>query len=101
MRFPWATHLVVGFQYQDDAIAGHAAIRKRFGEYGLVLHPEKTRVIEFGSYAGRSAIHRGESKPATFDFLGFTHICGVKHGNGMFTIKRRTMRKRIERSRRS
>lgn len=94
----YADDFVVGFQHHDDARRCHAALRKRFGEYGLVLHPDKTRVIEFGPYAQRNArkdaASTGRRKAETFDFLGFTHICGVKKGNGMFTILRKTMLKR-------
>lgn len=89
----YADDFVVGFQYADDAARCHALLRKRFEEFGLVLHPEKTRVIAFGPFAQSDAKRRG-GKAATFDFLGFTHCCARKRSNGMFTIHRRTMRKR-------
>ncbi len=89
----YADDFVIGFQYVQDAIRCHALLRKRFEEYGLVLHPEKTRVIEFGPFAQKVAAVRG-GKASTFDFLGFTHCCACKRSNGMFTIHRRTMRKR-------
>ena len=61
----------------------------------LELHPEKTRLIEFGPWARKNRACRGEGKPETFDFLGFTHICSRKRSNGMFTVLRQTMRKRL------
>jgi hypothetical protein len=64
---------------------------------GLSLHPDKTRLIEFGRDAAAHARRRGEKKPATFDFLGLTHIC-ARSRRGRFTIHVRTMRKRLHRS---
>src|SRR5215469_2843588 len=68
--------------------------RERLGKFGLELHPAKTRRIEFGRYAEQNRERRGEGRPETFDFLGFTHISG-KNGKGYFTVKRRTIRKRM------
>ena len=66
-------------------------------KFGLELHPEKTRLLEFGPLRGRATgSERGEGKPETFDFLGFTHICGKKRSNGRFTVLRQTMRKRLQ-----
>ena len=65
-------------------------------KFGLELHPEKTRLIEFGPYAAANRKRRGQGKPETFDFLGFTHICGKKRSNGMFTVLRQTIRKRLQ-----
>lgn len=90
----WADDFVVGFQHQPEAERFHAELRERFAQFKLKLHPEKTRVIEFGRYAIERRKRRGQGKPETFNFLGFTHICGKKRSNGMFTVLRRTMSKR-------
>jgi hypothetical protein len=70
---------------------------KRFARYGLTLHPEKTRLLEFGRYAEERAKRQGRKKPGTFDFLGLTHIC-ARSRRGKFTVHVRTMRKRLRRS---
>lgn len=90
----WADDFVVGFQHQSDAVRFHQELAERFAKFRLKLHPEKTRVIEFGRYAAERRKRRGQGKPETFNFLGFTHICGKKRSNGMFTVWRRTMSKR-------
>jgi RNA-directed DNA polymerase len=90
----WADDFVVGFQHQSDAARFHEELAERFAKFKLELHPEKTRVIEFGRYAAERRKRRGQGKPETFNFLGFTHICGQKRSNGMFTVWRRTMSKR-------
>ena len=90
----WADDFVVGFQHQPDAERFQAELRERFAQFKLKLHPEKTRVLEFGRYAIDRRQRRGQGKPETFNFLGFTHICGKKRSNGMFTVLRRTMSKR-------
>jgi RNA-directed DNA polymerase len=90
----WADDFVVGFQHQSDAERFHKELAERFAKFRLKLHPEKTRVIEFGRYAAERRKRRGQGKPETFNFLGFTHICGQKRSNGMFTVLRRTMSKR-------
>jgi hypothetical protein len=77
----------------NGAISG--LLRERLAEYGLELHPEKTRLIEFGRYAAERRKRRGEGKPETFDFLGFTHACGRNHNNGSFEVKPKTMAKRL------
>ena len=64
-------------------------------EFGLELHPEKTRLIDFGRYAAERRGKRGEGKPETFNFLGFTHICGKNHVTGYFQLYRKTMSKRM------
>jgi len=69
-----ATHLVVGFEYEQDAQRFHSDLRERFAGFGLGLHEEKTRLIEFGRFAALSREARGLPKPETFEFLGFTHI---------------------------
>lgn len=90
----WADDFVVGFEHQADAVQFHKELAERFAKFKLKLHPEKTRVIEFGFHAIQNRKRRGQRKPETFNFLGFTHICGQKRSNGMFTVLRRTMRKR-------
>ena len=70
--------------------------RERLEKFGLELHPEKTRRIEFGRFAEPNRKRRGEGKPETFDFLGFTHISGKK-SKGHFTVRRKTIRKRMRR----
>jgi group II intron reverse transcriptase/maturase len=89
----FADDWVAGFQYQSDAQKFLRELKERFARFGLELHTEKTRLIEFGRFAAQSRLARGEGKPETFDFLGFTHICGKKR-NGKFTVLRKTMRKR-------
>jgi group II intron reverse transcriptase/maturase len=90
----WADDFGVGFEHQADAARFHHELAERFARFKLKLHPEKTRVIEFGYYAANNRKRRGKGKPETFNFLGFTHICGKKRSNGMFTVLRRTMSKR-------
>ncbi len=90
----WADDFVVGFQHPSEAERFHQELAERFARFKLKLHPEKTRVIEFGRYAAENRKRRGQGKPETFNFLGFTHICGKKQSNGMFTVLRRTMSKR-------
>src|SRR6266446_3266664 len=89
----WADDFVVGFQHQADAERFHKELAERIAKFKLKLHPEKTRVIEFGFHAANNRKRRGQGKPETFNFLGFTHICGRKR-SGMFTVYRRTMSKR-------
>ncbi len=72
-----------------------AALRERVGKFGLELHPDKTRLIEFGRYAAERRAKRGEKKPETFNFLGFTHICGKNHVTGYFMVLRKTIGKRM------
>lgn len=91
----FADDAVLCFQYREDAEKVLDVLPKRFGKYGLTLHPEKTRLVEFGRYAEEKA-RRAGGKPATFDFLGFTHIC-VRSRKGKFTIHVRTMQKRARR----
>jgi len=90
----YADDSVVGFGRRDDADAFLAALRERMGKFGLALHPDKTRLIEFGRYARNARKLRGEGKPETFDFLGFTHCCG-KTRKGWFSILRVTVKKRM------
>jgi RNA-directed DNA polymerase len=88
---------ILCFQCREDAEKILDVLTKRFGKYGLTLHPEKTRLIEFGRYALTKSEKPGGQKPETFDFLGFTHICKRSRG-GKFTVHVRTMRKRLKRS---
>jgi RNA-directed DNA polymerase len=86
----FADDTIVGFQYKSDAEAFLNELKERFQKFNLKLHPEKTRLIEFGRYA----TERRGRKPETFSFLGFTHICG-KTREGKFTIKRQTIKKKM------
>ena len=82
----WADDFVVGFQYQDDAERFKEQLGERLRRFSLELHPEKTRLIRFGRLARRDCQRfDGQSKPATFNFLGFTHYCGVNQ-NGKFLV---------------
>ena len=72
VRFPWATRLVVGFQYQRDAERFLHDVKERMASFSLELHPDKTRLIEFGRFAQKNRRARGERRPETFDFLGFS-----------------------------
>ena len=75
----YADDLVVGFQHRTDAERFLKEFRERLAKFGLELHPDKTRLIEFGWFAARDRKARGEGKPETFTFLGFTHYCGQRH----------------------
>ena len=86
---------VLGFEYREDAERFLGQLRERLRKFGLELHPEKTRLIEFGRYAAERRERRGAGKPETFNFLGFTHICGTNHKTGYFTVHRRTIGKRM------
>ncbi len=92
MRF--ADDVTVGFEYREDAERFLDELRGRFAKFGLELHPDKTRLIEFGRRAARDRAARGEGKPETFDFLGFTHICATSK-NGRFWVRRITISKRM------
>jgi RNA-directed DNA polymerase len=90
----YADDTVLGFQAQTEADRFREDFRERLGKFGLELHPDKTRRIEFGPFAERYRKRRGEGKPETFDFLGFTHLSG-KNRKGQFTVKRKTIAKRL------
>ena len=90
----WADDFIVGSGHRDDAERFLEELRGRFAKFGLELHPGKTRLIEFGRHAARNRAARGEGKPETFAFLGFTHICATS-GNGRFWVRRKTDSKRI------
>ena len=85
----YADDIIVGFEHESDARRFWDAMRERLGEFALALHPEKTRLIEFGRFAAAKRERRGLGKPETFNFLGFIFICG-KSRNGGFLIKRKT-----------
>jgi group II intron reverse transcriptase/maturase len=91
----YADDFVLGFREESDARRCLADLKERFAKFGLELHPEKTRLIEFGRYAEERRAKRGAGPPETFDFLGFTHISG-KTRRGDFTIHRKTSRKKFQ-----
>ncbi len=90
----YADDSVFGFEHIGDAQAFLAAMRERLAKFGLVLHPDKTRLIEFGRFATKNREQRGAGKPESFDFLGFTHCCG-KTRKGWFKLLRLTVKKRM------
>jgi RNA-directed DNA polymerase len=92
----FADDIVLGFQHRTDAERCWQELTERFRKFRLELHPEKTRLLEFGPFAAENRARRGQGKPETFDFLGFTHICGKKRSNGRFTVLRQTIRKRLQ-----
>ena len=100
LRF--ADDFVVGFEHEhhDEAEPVLSELRERFAKFGLELHSDKTRQIEFGRHAARARMQRGERKPSTFDFLGFTHACG-RTRTGRFKVLRQTARKRLQGKRRA
>jgi hypothetical protein len=90
----FADDYVAGFEHREDAERFLADLRGRFAQFGLGLHPDKTRLIEFGRFAARDRERRGDRKPETFDFLGFTHICATSR-RGRFKLKRITSKKKM------
>jgi RNA-directed DNA polymerase len=91
----YADDFVLGFQHREEAERFLRQLGERMAEYGLKLHPEKTRLIEFGRFAEENRKRDGAGKPETFNFLGFTHICGTIWKSGKFTVKRKTIGKRM------
>jgi len=91
----YADDFVMGFQYRREAERFLGEMKERFDQYGLEIHREKTRLIEFGRFAEANRTERGEGKPETFDFLGFTHICSRTQKGNRFTIRRKTIAKRL------
>src|SRR5271165_669854 len=87
--------LALGFQLRADAMRFLEEFKERLAKFGLELHPEKTRLIEFGRYAARDRQRRGAGKPETFTFLGFTHYCGRRHKTDTFTVWRITAKQRM------
>ena len=90
----YADDTVVGFQFRSDAARFVDELRQRLQKFGLELHPQKTRIIEFGRFAARNRKAQGRGKPETFAFLGFTHICGTNK-RGSYLILRHTIRERL------
>ena len=91
----YADDIVLGFQHQADAERFWQELTERLRKFRLELHPTKTRLLEFGPLAAENRRRRGQGKPETFNFLGFTHICG-KTRSGRFTVLRQTMRARLQ-----
>ena len=91
----YADDFVLGFQYPKEAERFLEQLRKRLADFGLELHSDKTRLIQFGRFAAEDRKRGGKGKPETFDFLGFTHICGTIHKSGKFTVHRKTVGKRM------
>jgi RNA-directed DNA polymerase len=91
----YADDFIVGFQHRADAERFLAELREQFAKFSLALHPEKTRLLEFGPFAAERRQRAEQGKPETFNFLGFTHICGKKR-NGRFTVVRQTIRTRLQ-----
>jgi group II intron reverse transcriptase/maturase len=90
----FADDYVAGFEHRDDAECFLADLRDRLAAFGLELHPEKTRLIEFGRFAAENSARRGDRKPETFEYLGLTHMC-AKTRNGRFKLKRVTSKKKM------
>src|SRR5450432_3147565 len=91
----YADDLVVGFESRAEAERFLEEFRERLAKFGLELHAEKTRLIEFGRFAEPNRKRRGEGKPETFTFLGFTHYCGKRRSDGSFIVWRKTASKRM------
>ena len=87
---------IVGFQHQTDAERFRRDLDKRLRRFSLELHPDKTRLIRFGRFAAQQRRERGEGKPETFDFLGFTHVCSHGRTRGYFVLRRLTVAKRMK-----
>jgi group II intron reverse transcriptase/maturase len=90
----YADDLVIGFEHEEDARRFLDAMHERFAAFALSLHPDKTRLIEFGRHAAADRRRRGVGRPETFAFLGFTHICG-RSRRGYFQLQRKTRRDRL------
>src|ERR1022692_1045342 len=91
----YADDAVLGFENRDEAESLRRELQEQLRKVGLELHPEKTRMIEFGRFAENHRKRRGEGKPETFDFLGFTHMCGRTRKGKWFTVRRQTIKKRL------
>jgi len=92
----FADDFIVRFQHKSDAERFLAQLRERFRKFNLEPHPDKTRLVEFGPFAAENRRRQGRAKPETFNFLGFTPICGKKRSNGRFAVLRQTMSKRLQ-----
>jgi len=90
----YADDFVATFQYKEDAIRFLEAVAERFATFGLELEPDKTRLLEFGRFAEQDRKRRGEGRPETFDFLGFTHYCSKDRKKGWFKVGRKTAKKK-------
>ena len=91
----YADDAVLGFEHEHEARAFLQQLQERLATFDLELHPDKTRIIEFGRHARAQRKARGERKPETFDFLGFTHFCTYSRKYGSFVIGRKTIKKRL------
>ena len=91
----FADDFIVGFEHEEDARRFLGELRERLAKFGLELHPDKTRLIEFGRHAAWRRRRRGLGKPETFNFLGFTHIC-ARGRKGGFWVRRVTIAKRMQ-----
>jgi len=90
----YADDIITSFQDEEDGRAFKNALEMRLARFNLMLHPKKTKLIEFGRFASRNYQQKNLGKPETFDFLGFTHICGKRRKDGKFTVRRQTIAKR-------
>ena len=93
----YADDFVLGFEHRSDAVRFMEALRERFAAHGLELHPEKTRLLEFGKFAFSNRRKRGEGRPETFDFLGFAHYCRTRR-DGLFGLGRKPSARRMRRT---
>jgi RNA-directed DNA polymerase len=91
----YADDFVMGFQYRQDAVSFRRELEERMENFGLEMNADKTRLIEFGRFAIKNRQNRGEGRPETFNFLGFTHICAQRLKDGRFTVNRKTIAKRL------
>jgi RNA-directed DNA polymerase len=91
----YADDTFLGFEHREEAERFLVELRERVAQFGLSLHPEKTRLIAFGRHANAWCRRQGQRRAQTFDFLGFTHICGLTRGKGWFQLRRVTMAKRM------
>jgi len=91
----YADDLVMGFQHRAEAVRFLEEFKERLAKFGLELHPEKTRLIEFGRFAAHKRKQWDKGKPETFTFLGFTHYCGRRHKTDTFTVWRITAKQRM------
>ena len=90
----YADDIIMGFEHKAEAERFRRELEARLNKFGLQLHPDKTRLIEFGRFAAHNRRRRGQGKPESFDFLGFTHSCGFDRG-GKYTVRRKTKSKKI------
>lgn len=94
----YADDSVLGFESKIDVDQFLEELKERFAKFGLTLNEDKTRVLQFGRFAAKARARQGLRRPPTFDFLGFTHICGANRSNGWFQVKRLTSAKRMRAS---